>query len=392
MGEVCHDEDGSLKLKSIQKKEEAMDRTFEPFQAMACQHEIIPARAGGRFKENIKKNLDHYCDLIDFCHGKFLGVFGPVRLITFGEFSITGVYWPCNRGDKTLNNAEVIKHLAIQIPGEETEVLAAKAKERNCYIAAANLEYDPEWPDFHFNCGFLINPKGKIILKYRKITTSNQPVEFGCSPHDVLEAYRNPITKKFDPFPVVDTSIGRIGMMICGDLRAPEIPRIYSIKGADILVRSTSGYSDSMSGFFPDGIVEETMRVRAYDNAMYFLNGNRGQEVQSMVPRGRCGGGSMVIDYMGNVLGRTRDSTENCVRAMVDIEACRRYRETYFANPVTMIRSELFAPYYAKPIYPSNSFQDGPIEELMNKRHLKIYDQAVENMKKSYDYYGEEEV
>lgn len=203
------------------REEETMNPSFEPYQAVACQHEIVPARSGGQFKENIKRNLDHYCDLIDFCHGKFFAVLGPVRLITFGEFSITGIYWPCNRGDKIFNNAEVIKHLAIRIPGKETEVLAEKAKEYNCYIAAANLEYDPEWPDFHFNCGFLINPKGKIILKYRKITTSNQPVEFGCSPHDVLETYKNPITKEFDPFPVVETSIGRIAMMICGDLRAP---------------------------------------------------------------------------------------------------------------------------------------------------------------------------
>lgn len=370
-----------------------MGTSFEPYQAVACQHEIMPARAGGRFKENIKKNLEHYCDLIDYCQGKFLTIMGPIRLIAFGEFSITGVYWGCNRGEETFNNQEVIKHLAIRIPGEETEMLAAKAKEHNCYIAAANLEFDPEWPDFHFNCGFLINPKGKIILKYRKITTNNQTVEFGCSPHDILEAYVNPITKKFDPFPVVETEIGRIGMMICGDLRAPEIPRIYSMKGADVLVRSTSGYSDSMSGFFPEGLVEGTMRVRAYDNALYFLNCNRGQEVEGIVPKGRCGGGSMIVDYMGNILVRTRDSTEICIRAGIDIGACRKFRETYFANPVTMIRSELFAPYYANPIYPSNSFtQDGPIEELLDERHLQLYTTALENFKKGYDYYTEDDV
>lgn len=369
-----------------------MKRSFEPYQVVACQHELVPARVGRRFRDNIEKNLEHYCDLIDFCHDKFFSVSGPIRLVTFGEFSITGLYWACDRGDKTFNNTEVIKHLAIRIPGEETDLLAEKAKEHNCYIAAANLEYDPDWPDFHFNCGFLINPKGKIVLKYRKITTSNQPVEFGCSPHDMLESYRNPLTKKFDPFPVVETEIGRIAIMICGDLRAPEIPRIYSIKGADILLRITSGYSDTMSGLFPEGIVESTLRVRAYDNALYIVNCNRGHEVGSIMPKARAGAGSMIVDYIGNVLVSTRDSNEVVIRAAVNIEACRKHRHTYFVNPVSMIRSEVFYPYYEKSIYPPNTFiKDGPIEELLSKRHLGLYDQAVENMKKGYDYYNEED-
>ena len=370
-----------------------MEIPIEPYQVAACQHVLLPARSGGRFKDNIKKNLDHYCDLIDFCHDKFFSVSGPMRLIAFGEFCITGLYWACNRGDKTFNNREVIKHLAIRIPGDETNVLAQKAIQHNCYIAAANLEYDPEWPDFHFNCGFLINPKGKIVLKYRKITTSNQPVEFGCSPHDMLREYRNPITKKFDPFPVVETSIGRIAIMVCGDLRAPEIPRIYSLKGADMLLRLTSGYSDSMSGLFPEGIVESTLLVRAHDNAMYLINCNRGHEVGSIMPEARAGAGSMISDYMGNSLVKARDSNEVVIRARVDIQACRKYRHTYFLNPVTMIRSELFYPYFSKSVYPPNSFlEDGPIEELLNRKQLQLYEQAVENMKKCYDSYSEEEV
>lgn len=147
-----------------------------------------------------------------------------------------------------------------------------------------------------------------------------------------------------------------------------------------------------MSGFFPEGLVEDTLRVRAYDNAMYLINCNRGHEVNSIIPKGRCGAGNMITDYMGNVLVCSKDSNEVAIRARIDIEACRKYRHTFFANPVTMVRSELFAPYYANPIYPPNSFKDGPIEELLDKRHSQLYDQAVENMKKCYEYYHEEDV
>ncbi len=369
-----------------------MKRLIEPYQVAACHHQIIPARVGGHFADNIKANLEHYSDLIDFCNDKFFSVSGPIRLITFGEFSITGLYWASNRGDRTFNNAEVIRHLAIRIPGEETEVLARKAREHGCYIAAANIEFDPEWPDYHFNCGFLINPAGRIVLKYRKITTSNQPVEFGCSPHDILDVYKNPLTGTFDPFPVVDTAIGRIAIMICGDLRAPEIPRVYSMKGADILLRLTSGYSDSMGGLFPEGIVESTLQVRAHDNALYVVNTNRGHEVGSIMPRARCGAGTMIADYQGNVLAKVQDSNEAVVRARIDVEAARQYRETYFLNPVTVLRSELFAPFFQRTIYPPNTFlKEGPIEELLDKRHRDLYAEAVTNMRAGYDFYPEDD-
>ena len=76
------------------------------------------------------------------------------------------------------------------------------------YLAAVNLELDPVWPDFCFNTGFIINPKGKVILKYRK-TVTNNPLTVTCSAHDIMEKYTDPITGKYDPFPVVDTAIGR---------------------------------------------------------------------------------------------------------------------------------------------------------------------------------------
>jgi len=104
----------------------------DPYYVAVCQAEKIAPRSGGlsRLKENIQSNLKRYAGLIDYaCGGNLAGVpgfaiAGPVKLVTFGEFAITGAYMPADGDDHRFSNQEVIEHLAIRIPGEETDVLA----------------------------------------------------------------------------------------------------------------------------------------------------------------------------------------------------------------------------------------------------------------------------
>jgi predicted amidohydrolase len=373
---------------------------IEPYFAAVIQAERIAVRAGGmeKFRENIQKNLERFCGLIDYCcAGNLAGrdgfaIAGPVKLITFGEFAITGLYSPAIPGDHRFGNAEINKYLAISIPGPETSVLAAKATQYRVYIAAANIEADPDWPDFHFNTGFIINPEGKIILKYRK-TLTNNPVEIACSAHDIMDKYRNPVTGKYDPFPVVDTSIGRLALMICADLASPEIPRIYSMKGAEVVMHLTSGNSYAAGGPRPIGVVEAIKRTRAADNAIYFINSNWGPEVGAIYPRARIAGHSAIVSYTGEVLAEAEDSSEIVVRARLNIQALRQFRRQYYKNPVTQVRSELYAPYYSKPIYPPNTFlKGGPIQATLDKRQQELFAQAVNNLLKCEDFYYENDI
>jgi len=371
---------------------------IEPYFVAICQAERVAVRSGGKLKENIKRNLDRYCGLIDYCCGGNLSLVpeyspaAPVKLITFGEFSITGLYSPADIGTKRYTNKEIIEHLGIRIPGEETEVLARKAKQYGVYIAAANTESDPDWPDFHFNTAFIINPEGRIILKYRK-TLVNNPVEIACSAHDIMDAYKNPITKKYDPFPVVDTRIGRLACCICADLGSPEIPRIYSMKGAEIVMHVTSGNSYHAGGPRPIGVTEAIHRVRAADNAVYWINSNWGPELGAMYPRERISGYSKVYDYTGNLLAMSESGGEMVIRAKLDIEAARQYRSQYYKNSLTQIRAELIAPYYSQPIYPANTFlEGGPITVTLDERQQGLFKQAMANLKKREDFYSENDV
>lgn len=372
---------------------------IEPYTVAVCQAEIIAPRSGGndKIQENLGKNLERFCGFIDFACGGFMvgrpgfHITGPPKLVTFGEYALTGLHHPADPSQKTFTKKEIIKYLAIRMPGPETDVLASKAKQYGTYIAAANLEYDPEWPDLFFNTGFIINPAGKIILKYRK-TVTNVPIAMHCSVHDIMDAYKNPITGKYDAFPVVNTSIGRLAIMICVDLRAPEIPRVYSMKGAEVVMHLTRGMSTSQGGGAPIGVNEACLQARAFDNAVYLVHSKWGPELGAYYPRARSGGYSRVYNYEGIKIAEADDGDEQIVRAKLDIEACRQYRERYARNPVTMVRTELYAPYYGKTIYPVNTFlRDGPIEEILGEQQQGYFKQAIENFKQCQDFYDESE-
>jgi len=374
---------------------------IEPYFVAICQAERIIPRSGGdkNIKENMAKNLKHYSELIDFtCGGRWAGKQGytltgtaQVKLITFAEYAIT-FHQAAEPGQKTLNKKEIIEKIAIKIPGPETDVLAAKAKQYSVYIAAQGLEHDLEWPDVYFNTGFIINPEGKIILKYRK-TVTNLPINIHCSVHDIMDTYKNPITKEYDPFPVIDTSIGRLAIMVCADLLAPEIPRVYSMKGADMVLHLTSGMSTAAGGPRPIGVVEASIQTRAYDNAVYFVHSNVGPNLGAGFAKARNSGYSTVHDYTGARIAESDDSNEQMVTARIDIEACREFRKQYFQNSLTLIRTELYAPYYNQPIYPANTFiKDGPLEEVLEERHRNYLDQAKENLEKRQHFFSEKDV
>ena len=75
----------------------------------------------------------------------------------------------------------------------------------------------PEFPDRFFNVGFAIDPNGEIILKHYKLSTL-YPVEHSVTPHDVWDKWIELYGQTLDAFfPVADTEIGRLGVMMANE-------------------------------------------------------------------------------------------------------------------------------------------------------------------------------
>ena len=122
----------------------------------AAQSRVIPVDLS-RVKASRAENLKHMIGLIDASFG-----FGPAPdLIQFHEFPITGFGMGWSRAD-TLK-------VAIEIPGEETEALSAKAREHGVYLVFGSYARDRDWPGHALSITTVIGPDGRIIGKDWKI-------------------------------------------------------------------------------------------------------------------------------------------------------------------------------------------------------------------------------
>jgi len=183
------------------------------------------------------------------------------KLIVFPEQSLQG-YLPSlinlemSTFDHQYANAEVVPD------GPSTQTLIKKAKETDMHIIFGMTEQDADDYCTLYNSMVLIGPDG-YIGKYRKV---HQPI-------DELHIYTGGTE-----FPVYDTAIGKIGMLICYDKAFPEATREMAVQGAELLVMSTAWPFEN-----PDGNLEEDLmmkqynlydQVRALENQCFFISSN----------------------------------------------------------------------------------------------------------------------
>ena len=153
------------------------------------------------------------------------------------------------------------------------------------------------FPDRFFNVGFVIDPQGEIILKHYKLTTLF-PVEHSVCPHDVYDWWVELYGRTLDAFfPVVDTEIGRLGVMMANEGSYPENARGLAMNGAEVVYRASYPHPHTGNEFF-----EIQSRARALDNNFYVVAPNLATYYltpDSETPIDTFGGRSMVIDYRG---------------------------------------------------------------------------------------------
>ena len=146
------------------------------------------------------------------------------------------------------------------IPGKSTEYLGNIARQYNLYIVAGLLEKDG---NVVYNTAVLIDRKGKLAGKYRKISLPREEIDGGITPGDET--------------PVFDTDFGRIGMMICWDVTFPETARALAKQGAEVIFLPIAG-----------GHLKLAM-ARALENQIYLVSSS-----YDMI--------SAVFDLEGNVV------------------------------------------------------------------------------------------
>jgi predicted amidohydrolase len=284
-----------------------------------------------------------------------IGINMPVKLIALAEGALTGFT------DEIFDVSHVTaaEELFIDIPGPETDRLAALARQYETYII---VQCKARWPEVldrrFFNVLFVISPGGEVV--HRAAKNHLWCRERSCTPHDVYDRWVELFGDGIDAFyPVLRTpDIGNIGTICCSDGEYPEAVRALAFNGAEVVYRPSEAVPMTQVGVDPGGTWMLQNRAHAHFNNVYMICPNVGPvyvHPQMEHPYDIAGGNSHIVDYMGNVLGHTVSGANTFVAGIVDIEALRHFRAMNLnSNWMKDLRTELFARMYEQPIHPRN--------------------------------------
>ncbi|MFC2001030.1 carbon-nitrogen hydrolase family protein [Chloroflexota bacterium] len=153
-----------------------------------------------------------------------------------------------------------------KFPFKPISALQEKARQHGVYIAAGDIEENPEIPETYFLTLKLISPEGEILARYVRMQPDTPP----------LNAYLYNGKAHLLPgkeFKVVDTDLGNIGLLICSEISVPELCRIVMLRGADILIAPRhGGHSKTRGNSLQKADTTRCIaRARAAENLYYVL-------------------------------------------------------------------------------------------------------------------------
>jgi predicted amidohydrolase len=342
--------DGAIKGKSAPLSMRD-DGTYETVELVrdSVRLGVVQSRVRGVRVEHWQKdkqaNLAHMLELIDNAFHFSAGA----DILFFHEFPITGY--------NTWTREEILR-FAIEIPGEETEAVARKAKEYGCYIVFGSYATDPDWPNHVLSITTIVGPDGSIVDKHwkaRNIKGVFPGVElFTTTIYDVFDEY----VEMYGPdavIPVTRTPYGNIATSSVQ--REPELFRAFAMKGAEIILRTASG------GFTP-----MDMQATSLYNGVYTAICNNAYSPDNPGFFDDAGsGGSAIYGPRGDVLAEADTQFETMVAANIPIAAYRaRHRQP-------IVHMELYEPVfeaYRNPYGPNLFSQYLPSDLKDSKRYL----------------------
>jgi 5-aminopentanamidase len=233
-------------------------------------------------------------------------------LVVFPECALSGYM---------LADEQAARRCAEPVPGPGTDALCESCARTRLHCVVGLLEIDGA--KLH-NTAVLIGPDG-LIGRYRKS-------HIACIGVDCFTVPGN------EPYAVLDTAIGRIGLQICYDWRFPEITRVLALQGAEIIAHPTNSPTPARE------LAEFITRARAAENAVFFITANRcGSE------RGTSFfGWSQIVDPQGRRIAEA-GAEETVLSADLDLELAREktkepQRGGYHVHLFGDRRPELYAP------------------------------------------------
>lgn len=239
----------------------------------------------------VQENLEKMCCLIT----ETMEENKSTNLIIFPELITSG--YECQ--EEFFNLAEVAS------ASTSIKKISQLAKNYNTNIIFGFPEKDEKTLTTLYNSTAFINNKGELLGTYRKVHL-----------FDTEKKYFSP----GEAYPIFETEIGKIGVMICWDTAFPEVARSYALKGADLLAVSTNWekpYSDDW---------DLVTAARAFDNCIYLAAANR------IGPDDKLDffGHSKIVGPTGKTIVALNEEIEGTISAELDLSIPQNLRESYY--------------------------------------------------------------
>lgn len=211
--------------------------------------------------------------------------------------------------------------LAETIPGPSTDFYGAIAKEHGIVLVTSLFE--KRAPGLYHNTGVVFDTDGSLAGKYRKMHIPDDPAyyeKFYFTPGDI-------------GFKPIETSLGKLGLLICWDQWYPEAARLMALAGAELLIYPTaigwesSDTQDEKQRQLDAWVISQ--RGHAVANGLPVISVNRvGHEAD---PSGQTNGAqfwgnSFVVGPQGEFLAKASNNKEENIVVEVDLTRSENVR------------------------------------------------------------------
>jgi predicted amidohydrolase len=251
-------------------------------------------------------------------------------LVVFPELALTTFFprWYFERQD------DVDTFFERTLPGPETHRLfdAARSLGIGFYLGYAELVHE-DGRARRFNASVLVDKRGAIIAKYRKIHLP------GHAEHEPWRRFQHLEKRYFEVgnlgWPVVrasfsDDGAGLFGMAICNDRRWPETYRVMGLQGVEMILL---GYNtpvhnppapehDALSHFHN----ELVMQAGAYQNGTWVVGVAKAGNEEGVEQIGN----SIIVAPSGEIVAACTTTADELALARCDLDLCNSYKTTTF--------------------------------------------------------------
>jgi N-carbamoylputrescine amidase len=216
--------------------------------------------------------------------------------------------------------------LAETVPGPSTDRIGAKAAELGCHVILPIFEKGPLEGQY-YNSAAVIGPDGKVIPGVLPDGS-----EIPTYRKNYISDYRWPTGENDEKYyfgvgqgyPIFQTALGKIGMLVCYDRWFPEGYKILGLRGAEIVFVPVASV-----GFVGDLFIAG-LRTHAAENAYAVVGCNKaGVEIVGD-KKASYYGLSCIVDCRGQVLAQAAAEQEDLIVATVDLDAAREVRRRLF--------------------------------------------------------------